>query len=76
MFLLTFDKKYYEYIECVENMTISTIDSFSKKIVSKFAYNLGLGNDLKVTSATLLKQKIIREEINDYLSNDKKSSEL
>lgn len=76
MFLLTINKKYYEYIECVENMEISTIDSFSKKIVSKFAYNIGLGKDLKVTSATLLKQKCIREEINDYLVNEKKSSEL
>ncbi len=76
MFIITFDKRYYEYIQCVENMTISTIDSFSKKIVSRFSYNLGLGSKLNVTSATLIKQKYVREEINDYLLNTKKSSEL
>ena len=76
MFLLTFKRRFYDYVCCVENMTISTIDSFSKKIVSRFAYNLGVGEDLGVTSATLIKQKCVREEINDYLVNEKKASEV
>lgn len=76
MFLLTFDIMYYEYVECVENMIISTIDSFSKKIVTRFSYNLGMGKDISVTSATLIKQKYVKEAINDYLKNEKKSTEL
>lgn len=71
MFYLTYDKTFYEFVECVENMTISTIDSFSKKIVNIFGYYLGMGKDISTTHATLIKQECIRKTINEYIEENK-----
>ena len=71
MFLLTFDKKYKEYVECIENMMISTIDSFAKRIINTFSYYLGLGNNAVITSGTIATKRWIHEKVNELLNDEK-----
>lgn len=65
MFILTYNVQYFQYIESVENMMISTIDSFSKRIINYYSYYLGLGINSSVTSGTLVKSTYIRDAINE-----------
>lgn len=66
MFKLTYCKRYFEYAEIVENMVISTIDSFGKRMISKFAFYLGLGVDVSVTNGTMIKRDVLHQLINQY----------
>ena len=68
LFLLTYNKRYFKYVEEIENMRISTIDSLSLSIIKKYAYYLGLGKDLAATNATVIKKDCVHEHILEKLN--------
>lgn len=69
-YLLTNDYMYFEMIEAVDGMRISTIHSLAKRILQKFAPKLGLGKDLAIVSGKHERNQILEDEINSFLSNE------
>ena len=70
MFKLTYSIKYFSYTEAIENMDICTIDSYAKKIINRYAFNLGLGNTVSITTGTLIKRNAVRKILNEYAKNN------
>lgn len=66
-YVLTHEVLYLEYVECIENMHISTIHSLSKAIIKRFSAYLGLGANFKITTGTHAKNRILHECLNEYL---------
>ncbi len=64
LFLLTYKPLYFRYVESIENMRISTLDSLGLTIIKRYAYYLGLGRELSITSASLIKRDAIRDALN------------
>lgn len=69
-YIVTKDYRALQMIECVENMNICTIHSLTKKILTKYAIKLGLGEELKVTSGVYELNKAIDGVTNEYLKNN------
>lgn len=65
MFSLTYNMKYFSFVEIIENMRISTIDSLSLRIIRKFAYFLGMGDSLSAYNGTVEKKQFVHEAINE-----------
>ncbi len=76
MFALTYNPLYFRYVESIENMRISTIDSLSLDIIKANAYYLGLGTELSISNATLIKRDAIRDLINSVIEEGESSSLL
>lgn len=66
-YLLTRNERYFRYINIIENMRISTIDSISLKLIKKYAFYLGLGKDVSITTASIYRDEEIRSAINRVL---------
>ncbi len=66
-FVLTRGKKYLEMIAGIENMSISTIHSFSNSIIKDTSLPLGIGIDFSTVSGNYQKQKIFDMYFNEYL---------
>lgn len=64
-FILTKNPMYLEYMDAAENMNISTIHSLSKRIVGKFGSKLGMGSNIKITSGSYDKGRILHEKLNE-----------
>lgn len=69
-YIVTKDYSTLQMVECVENMSICTIHSLTKKILTKYAIKLGLGEELKVTSGIYELNKAIEDVTNEYLKNN------
>ena len=67
-FVLTKNKKYVDMISGIENMRISTIDSFSNLVIKDTALPLGIGVDFSTISGNYQKQKIFDRYFNKYLT--------
>ncbi|WP_026669762.1 ATP-dependent helicase [Butyrivibrio sp. AE3006] len=70
LFALTYSPLYFKYVESIENMRISTIDSLSLSIIKLYAYYLGLGTELSISNATLIKRDAIRKLINTVIEKN------
>lgn len=68
LFKLTYNMMYFNIVETVENMRISTIDSLSLGIIRRFAYYLGLGDSLSAYNGTIEKKQYVHEAINEQLT--------
>ena len=76
LYKLTGQKRWFEYLENLNSMKLSTIDSFFKSYLQTEGTSLGYGNNVQLRSFVYEKKKIIREVINDRFLKDPKSSTL
>ena len=67
-FILTRKAKYLDLVSDVENMCISTIHSFTKKIIMNTSLPLGVGVDFVTVSGTYEKQQIFDRIFEQYLA--------
>lgn len=71
--LLTKNIKYLKWIEDASQLTISTIHAFFKNIIKEISPLLGYGTNLRLTSMTMEKKKILRDIMNkQYGDSDKR----
>ena len=69
MYKITGLGRYFELLEQISDMQVSTIDSFFKRVISNEGSALGYGSNVELRSFVYEKKNIIREVINDiYLS--------
>ncbi|WP_077212402.1 UvrD-helicase domain-containing protein [Bacillus dakarensis] len=64
---LTEDKRYLELIEELNNMRISTIDSFAKYLISEIGSVIGYGKNVSIRSFQQERKELIEKVLNDYL---------
>lgn len=62
---LTYNRKYFDWIEQLPQMKINTIHSFSKKLVEELGVNAGFSNKITLRSFIYEKQQIIRDILNE-----------
>jgi len=65
---LTRDIQYLEFIDVVNDMQISTIDSLARRLVKKHSSYLGLGVDFKITT-DYQKRKILHSQLDNFVRN-------
>lgn len=65
-YTLTKNVKYLEFIDAVNDMQISTIDSLAKLIVQKYSSYLGLGIDFKIVT-DYQKRKILHKNLDTFV---------
>lgn len=66
-FSLTRNPKYLEIVSNVEKMQISTIHSFSRKIMQKTSIPLGIGTEFKTVSGIYERRSIFNRNFNEFL---------
>lgn len=66
-FVLTRNPKFLKYIESVNQMQISTIHKFARKIIQSSALTMGLGNDFEITSGEFEKEQIYEKYLNEFI---------
>lgn len=67
---LTHKTIFFEYLEAVEDIQISTIHSLCRMLLSKFGTKLGLGTEFRITTGTYRRREILREEMNRWLQEN------
>lgn len=63
----TGDLKYLTYLEDLQEMQISTIPSFAKRILTQFGQIIGLGTDMKISNLTMQRRNIIEERLDVHV---------
>lgn len=63
-FKYTKSKKYLHLLESSAEITVKTIDSFSKDVIKSLGYREGYGQGVKITSMKYRRHEILREVIN------------
>lgn len=71
-YLLTGDGDCLAFINQIEGMQISTIHSYTKKIISVLGLELGYGTDVSVTSGDFKTKQIIADLVDQYISQKQK----
>ncbi len=71
-YLLTKDINYLHFIDNVENMNISTIHSMARNILKKYSSYIGLGKDFNIITGNFKRYKILDENLNEFIKNNKK----
>lgn len=66
-YLLTGDTDCLAFINQVEDMQISTIHSYAKKIISQLGFEFGYGVDLGITSGEYKRKQIISKVVDEYI---------
>ena len=66
-FLLTSNEEYTKALSCIENMQISTIHSYAKKLISLLGTEFGYGIDVAVTSSEFSRREEISSIVNSYI---------
>jgi DNA helicase II / ATP-dependent DNA helicase PcrA len=66
-YLLTRDFKFFELVEHVRSLNISTIHSLAKRIVQKFSRHLGLGKEVAITTGTYERNQFLDASIENNL---------
>jgi len=69
-YLLTQNTMFLEFVECVEDMNISTIHSMSRKILQKFSSRLGLGKDFNIVTGNFKRGQILHSKLNEFVVNN------
>lgn len=73
---LTKDERYLRGLEDVSQLSISTIHSFFRKVITDVTPLLGYGTDLHMRNYSLEKKEILRDLLNNtYIDNQKKTVE-
>ncbi|MFC0189457.1 UvrD-helicase domain-containing protein [Fictibacillus aquaticus] len=70
LFLITGDTRYIGWSEQVPSMRIMTIPSFAKTLLQDFSTNLGLGSNFSIRTLTVVRRKIIADELDKYIRNN------
>jgi len=71
-YYLTGDVDCLAFINQIENMQISTIHSYAKKIISMLGFEYGYGIDVSVTSGDYKKKQIIAKLVDKYVVEKQK----
>lgn len=73
-FVLTRKPKYLSLIEAVDQMQISTIHKFSKKLIQEASMKLGFGHEFTVTSGNYVKEIIYDKYLNEFIAKEEKNN--
>ena len=68
-YIITGDFNYFEMINAVEDMKISTIHSLTIDILRKYSSYLGLGRDFTITSGKYERNTNLIYSLNDYMED-------
>lgn len=71
-YLLTGDTDCLAFINQIEDMQISTIHSYAKKIISQLGFEFGYGVDIGITSGEFKRKQIIAKVVDEYIVAGKK----
>lgn len=63
----TGDLKYLAYLEDLQEMQISTIPSFAKRILTQFGQFIGLGTEMKISNLTMERRDIIENQLDIHV---------
>lgn len=66
----TGDLKYLTYLEDLQEMQISTIPSFAKRILTQFGQFIGLGTEMKISNFTMQRREIIENQLDIHVQHD------
>lgn len=69
-YILTKNLEIFKRIEYISKMNISTIHSLCKKIIDKFATELGLGKDSKIIQGSKEKNNLVDDMISEFLDEN------
>lgn len=69
LYALTRNIKYLGYLDCVEEMNISTIHVMAKKIIQKYGSLIGLGKDFSIVSGEYKRRQILHNELNEFMKH-------
>ncbi len=67
LYVLTENIYFLSIIEYIAKMNISTIHSLVRKIIQKYGYFIGIGNELSIESGVYKRRELIEKEIEKYL---------
>lgn len=68
-YIITADFNYFEMINAVEDMKVSTIHSLAKDILRKYSSYLGLGKDFSITSGKYERTNNLIYALNNYIDH-------
>jgi len=68
-FILTQQPRFADYVDVIENMNIGTIHSISKKILVKYASQIGYGKDIKIITGKYKKEEFLRNNLDLLVGN-------
>jgi DNA helicase II / ATP-dependent DNA helicase PcrA len=66
-YLLTRNFAFFELIETIEHMNISTIHSLAKKILQRYSVKMGLGKDVRIVTGKYERDQILAQTLDRYL---------
>lgn len=66
-YLLTGNVEYLRFITCIDNMQISTIHSYTKRLISLLGQELGYGFEPKIRSSEYARKQVVADELDIYL---------
>jgi ATP-dependent exoDNAse (exonuclease V) beta subunit len=69
-YILTRKVEFLDYVECVENMNISTIHALAKRIIKRFSPYIGLGENFKIVTGNYKKSQIVHKFLNEYVAKN------
>lgn len=71
-YIITGDFNYFEMINAVEDMKISTIHSLTIDILRRYSHYLGLGSNFTIASGKYERNTNLMSSLNDYIENIEK----
>ena len=74
LYILTENIYFLSIIEYIAKMNISTIHSLVRKIIQKYGYFIGIGNELSIESGVYKRRELINEEIETYIIQNGKGA--
>lgn len=69
-YLLTKNIKFLDFVEFAEDMSISTIHSLCKKIISKYSSLVGLGKDFTIVTGNYKRRQILNNHLNSFIKSN------
>ncbi|WP_102345883.1 UvrD-helicase domain-containing protein [Bacillus sp. Marseille-P3661] len=69
-FLLTRNREFFEMIEIISDMNISTIHSLAKRILQNYASKIGLGKKFRIVTGKYERTKFIEDVLDDYINQE------
>ena len=73
---LTKQPVYFDYLEAVEDIQISTIHSLCRMLISRYGTKVGLGTDFIITTGTNRRREILREEMDKWLADNPNGQQI
>lgn len=66
----TGDLKYVQYLEDLQEMQISTIPAFAKRILTQFGQFIGLGTEMQISNLTMMRREIIETHLDKQVQEN------